>query len=163
MHSIVVLHPGSQFANLPVYSHGAFASAYSMLLMRCTGSTCRDTAFTTAGFWQAQLETDMSSISICRRHSLPHARAIEVANSVAAGLKTDHGVQSRWQESTMHFERTGLTGTLTLSPHRLQIKVKLGFLLAVFRDSIAKAIEQKLDDEFAAKPLRAKRSKPSRT
>ena len=65
-------------------------------------------------------------------------------------MKSQYQVASRWQGSVMHFERTGLSGTLTLNPGQLALEVRLGFLLSGLRDTIAKAIEQKLDEEFGA-------------
>ncbi len=98
----------------------------------------------------------MSSISIRRSHSLSHERVVAAVNVVAERLKDEYAVKSRWRGSSLHFERIGLNGTMNLAPKELTLNVELGFLLSVFRDSIAREIERTLDDELAAKHTRAK-------
>jgi putative polyhydroxyalkanoate system protein len=100
-------------------------------------------------------QTTVSKISIRRTHTLPHARAVEAVNAMAARLRDEYAVNSRWEGSTLHFERMGLTGTLQLHLKQLTIEVHLGFIMAALRGSIASGIERHLDEEFAAKPLRA--------
>ena len=101
----------------------------------------------------------MSSISIRRAHSLSQVRAVKAVNSVAARLKDEYAVKSHWQDSTLHFERLGLTGTLQLAAKEVLLEMQLGFLLTAFRDSIAGAIERTLDEELVVKPTRVKRVK----
>ena len=99
----------------------------------------------------------MSSIRIRRAHSLSQVRAVKAVNSVAARLKDEYAVKSHWQDSTLHFERFGLSGTLQLAAKEILLEMQLGFLLTAFRDSIAEAIERTLDEELVVKPTRAKR------
>ncbi len=73
---------------------------------------------------------------------------MEAANTMAARLNKDYGVVSRWEGSAMHFERSGLSGVLTLTPGQLALDVKLGFLMSAMREKIANAVERKLDEEF---------------
>lgn len=101
----------------------------------------------------------MSSISIRRTHSLSHERVVAAVNVVAERLKDEYAVKSRWRGSTLHFERVGLNGTMHLAPKELTLSVELGFLLSIFRDSIAREIERTLDDELAGKAARAKHRK----
>jgi putative polyhydroxyalkanoate system protein len=98
----------------------------------------------------------VSKISIRRAHTLPHARAVEAVNAMAARLKDEYAVDSRWEGSTLHFERMGLSGTLELRLKQLTIEVHLGFIMAALRGSIASGIERNLDEEFAANLPRAK-------
>ena len=97
----------------------------------------------------------MSSISIRRAHSLPQARARHVADTVAAQLEQEYGIQARWQGDTLHFERTGVSGTLRIAAKELMIDVRLGFLLLAFRDAIAQAIERALDQHLATEGKRS--------
>jgi len=52
----------------------------------------------------------------------------------------------------MHFERTGLHGTLTLSPGWLTVEMQLGFLISTMRSRIVEGIESALDEELGAAP-----------
>jgi len=76
---------------------------------------------------------------------------------MAERLSEEYAVKSRWQGSTLHFDRVGLTGTLHLAAKEIMLDVQLGFLLGAFRESIAAEIERTLDEELAAKPMPAKR------
>ena len=105
----------------------------------------------------------MSSISIRRTHSLSHERAVKAVHSMAERLSDEYAVKFRWQGATLHFERTGLTGTLHVAATELMLNVHLGFLLGAFRNGIAKEIERTLDEELAPKPDPAKTlQKPSK-
>jgi putative polyhydroxyalkanoate system protein len=94
----------------------------------------------------------MSSISIRRAHSLPQPRARRVADAVAAELERAYGIRAQWFGDTLHFERTGVSGTLELASKELLLEVRLGFLLTAFRDAIAEAIERDLDRHLGSAP-----------
>ena len=99
----------------------------------------------------------MSNISIRRTHNLEHSQAVRAANRLAAKLEAEHGVRSRWDGDTLHFKRSGVDGTLHVAPKTLQLHIELGFMLALFRDSIEQEIKRTLDDELSAKPNKTKR------
>jgi putative polyhydroxyalkanoate system protein len=101
----------------------------------------------------------LSRISLSRKHNLSRNQALAAANSVAAQLKGEYGIQSRWDGDTLHFERANAHGTLRLAPKEVQVEVHLGFLLSVFEDSIRSGIEQSLEKHLAAKPSRSPRRK----
>jgi putative polyhydroxyalkanoate system protein len=109
----------------------------------------------------------LSAISISRTHSLSAAQATRVADTVVAKLEQEYGIRSQWKGDTLHFQRSGVTGTLDLSAkNKVQVEVRLGFLLTPFRDSIARQIEHNLDEHLAAKPkpvaAKSKRSRDGR-
>lgn len=101
----------------------------------------------------------MSRISIRRQHTLAHDDAVAAADSIAAQLKSEYGIQSHWEGDTLHFERASATGTLRLAPKELQLEVRLGFLLTAFSDSIHRAIERTLDEQLSAQRARPARRK----
>ena len=100
----------------------------------------------------------MFSIAIRRNHRLSLPRATRAVNAVAAQLQQDYGIQSRWEESALHFRGSGVSGTLRLHPRQVSLDVELGLLMAPFRDSICAAIEQKLDRELAPRSRRSSAS-----
>ncbi len=71
-----------------------------------------------------------------------------MADTVAAQLEREYGIQAHWRGDTLHFERTGVSGTLRVAAKELMIDVRLGFLLMAFRDAIAQAIERNLDQHL---------------
>jgi putative polyhydroxyalkanoate system protein len=94
----------------------------------------------------------LSNISIRRMHNLEHAEAVRAANRVAEQLESEHGIRSHWDGDVMHFERSSVEGTLRVTPKTLHLEVKLGFLLALFHDTIEREIQQTLDNELGGKP-----------
>jgi putative polyhydroxyalkanoate system protein len=104
-------------------------------------------------------EAAVSKIAIRRAHQLSHAQATRAANSVAAQLKDQYSIQSRWSGDTLNFERAGAHGTVRLAPGELQLEVHLGMLLSVFRDTIAREIERNLDEHLAVAPKQTKQGR----
>jgi putative polyhydroxyalkanoate system protein len=78
---------------------------------------------------------------------------------VAKELASEYGLRATWQGNVVHFERTSLQGRLQLESGEIVVEVTLGFFLAPFRDSIARAIETKLDVVLAEhRPTTASKS-----
>ena len=87
----------------------------------------------------------MSQILIRRRHALTRGQARRVANAIAEELAAHYDVQASWTGDALHFKRTGLDGTLRLGSGEFTLNVRLGFVLAAFRDRISEAIRSRLD------------------
>ena len=82
---------------------------------------------------------------------------MRAANRLAAHLRSEHGVQSHWDGDTMHFKRSGVDGTLRISPKMLQLDIELGFVLALFRNTIEQEIQRALERELSASSDKTKR------
>ncbi len=87
----------------------------------------------------------MSEISITRTHHSTLPEAKKVADKVAAKLGNDYQLQSSWAGDVLHFERSGVHGTLAVNAKEFKIHLKLGFLMAAFKGPIQKAIEENLE------------------
>lgn len=87
----------------------------------------------------------MSHISIKRAHHVTLADAKKVADKVAAKLAKEYDLRSNWEGDVLHFDRSGLHGTLAVSGKDMQVDVKLGFLMAAFKGPIQDAMEKQLD------------------
>jgi putative polyhydroxyalkanoate system protein len=87
----------------------------------------------------------MSSISIRRPHSLSHQQAVDVANQVAVELAGKYGIQTSWSGKSLLVKGSGLSGELKLAPKQLELDIKLGMVLSMFRDKIAAGIEAEFD------------------
>lgn len=98
----------------------------------------------------------MSHIKIHRDHHLGHAGARKVAYKWAEQVETEFGMDCTYEEGHSHdevtFKRSGVTGTLKVSPHAFELDAKLGFLLGAFRDKIEREIVKNLDTLLAKKP-----------
>lgn len=87
----------------------------------------------------------MADISIKRAHHATLADAKKVANKVAEKLASEYQLRSNWEGDVLHFDRSGLHGTLAVTAKDMQVDVKLGFLMAAFAGPIKNAMEKQLD------------------
>jgi putative polyhydroxyalkanoate system protein len=101
----------------------------------------------------------MSEIDIRRKHSLTPAKAREAAEKVAKQLKREFALQYRWEGSSLHFERRGVDGKLTVSASEVHLRAKLGLLLAFLRPQIESKVHEHLDEALA--PAHALARKPA--
>lgn len=96
----------------------------------------------------------MSTIHIHREHQLGHAAARKIALRWAEEAERDFGMACTYEEGddedTVHFQRTGASGTLRVLPHAFELEAKLGFLLGAFKDRIEAEIVKNLDTLLAA-------------
>lgn len=97
----------------------------------------------------------MADIDIVRQHQLGLPEARKIANEWVAQAESEYGMQCTWQKGAdgdeVHFERSGVQGTLAVAAHQFAVNVKLGFLLGAFKDKIEKGIIQNLDALLASR------------
>ena len=91
----------------------------------------------------------MADIDITREHALGLAGARKAAETMIGHLGKRFGLAGDWEGDTLHFERPGVTGALTVTARNLHLTVALGFLLKAMRPSIERAVEGELDQLLA--------------
>jgi putative polyhydroxyalkanoate system protein len=87
-------------------------------------------------------------IVIHRPHQKPHDEARTLAEHVATQMASEFGMKWHWDGDVLHFERTGVNGSLTVVPDEIIVQVKLGFLLSALQPKIEQEIHRFLDKEF---------------
>lgn len=90
----------------------------------------------------------MSDIFVRRPHAMSPKRARAAAERVAAELGEEFSLQHRWDDAVLKFWRSGVNGELTLDGHEVEIRIRLGFLLAIMRPRIEEEIHRYLDENF---------------
>jgi putative polyhydroxyalkanoate system protein len=90
----------------------------------------------------------MSQIDIRHAHSLPKAKAHKVVDEVAKKLAERFQMVCAWDGDTLNFSRSGVDGHIELTPKEVHVHAKLGFLAAMFKDSIQDEIRRALDENF---------------
>ena len=93
----------------------------------------------------------MSDIDVRRTHGLGLKAARIAANRMADDLGRKFDLCGAWEGNVMHFERPGVTGTLSITAKDLHLSVTLGFLLRALKGSIERAVEEELDQLFPVK------------
>lgn len=102
----------------------------------------------------------MADIDISREHALGLKGARAAADKMALHLGQRFGLRGDWDGDTLHFDRPGVTGTLTVTAADLRLTVVLGFLLKALRPSIERAVMEELDELLAAAPKSKTGPKP---
>ena len=101
----------------------------------------------------------MSDIAIRRKHQLGLARAREVAWKWAEDAEEQFEMECTVEEGgdcdVVHFERSGVKGTLKVEATQFELHARLGLLLGAFKKTIEGEIEKNLDHLLAEESARA--------
>jgi putative polyhydroxyalkanoate system protein len=101
----------------------------------------------------------MSDILIRRKHQLGLARAREIAWKWAEDAEEQFEMECTVEEGddcdVVHFERSGVKGTLQVEPDHFELTARLGLLLGAFKQKIQAEIENNLDTLLAEETARA--------
>jgi putative polyhydroxyalkanoate system protein len=91
----------------------------------------------------------MPDIAIRREHQLGLKKAREIAwqwaEQVEAEFNMECTVEEGDDEDLVHFERSGVNGTLRVTADAFDLKARLGFLLGAFQKTIEGEILKNLD------------------
>ncbi len=90
----------------------------------------------------------MPHIVIHRSHQLTLDQARQAAETLAGQLAARHGIGYHWQDDSLHFERSGVSGHIDLEPGMVHVNARLGFLLAPFKHQLEQEIHRQLDEIF---------------
>ena len=106
----------------------------------------------------------MSEIRYKREHHLSVKEAKKVAQKAADDLGREYDLVSEWDGDTLHFHRSGVDGHMHVTPHYIDLNVKLGFLLRPFKSAFEHHIERNIDTLLASapKPAAAKGAKAAK-
>ena len=82
----------------------------------------------------------MSDIHLIQAHKLSPKKARAAAEKGALEMAQQFGMKIEWQGDTVTFQRSGVSGTLTLLPREAQLDITLGLLLRAFKEKIEQRI-----------------------
>lgn len=88
----------------------------------------------------------MADIKIVRKHNLGVAQAKKIAQKTADDLAQEYDLKSAWDGDTLRFSRTGVEGSMAVTPTEIRLEAKLGLLLSAFKSKIEQHIEHRLDE-----------------
>jgi putative polyhydroxyalkanoate system protein len=90
----------------------------------------------------------MPKIDIHAWHKMSRENAQEAADQLAQDLADKFSIDYGWEDDTIHFERTGVAGTITVDGRQIHILAELGFMLGLFKDTLESEIRRHLQDHF---------------
>ena len=91
----------------------------------------------------------MSRIDMHARHNLSREEAQSAADELASDLARKFDIKYGWQGDHIHFERPGVSGTITVRAEEIRIQAQLGMLLLFLKPQIEDEITRYLRDEFS--------------
>jgi putative polyhydroxyalkanoate system protein len=90
----------------------------------------------------------MSTIDICAFHQMKKKEAQQAADGLASDLAEKFDIDYGWDGDVIHFERTGVSGSITVGKSEIRIVARLGFLLMILKGRIEDEIRQYLQNHF---------------
>lgn len=91
----------------------------------------------------------MAEIHIHRQHGLSLAQARKMAFQWAEQVEEEFDMECIYEEGDttdeVSFKRSGVSGTLTVTPDSFELQARLGFFLGAFKDKIESEIVRNLD------------------
>jgi putative polyhydroxyalkanoate system protein len=90
----------------------------------------------------------MPSIDIYRKHDKTSAEARKSVEKVARQIAKKFDVEYGWKGSVLHFERTGVHGSIAVEDGLVHVKAHLSFLLLAIQGAVETEIHRVLDKEF---------------
>lgn len=93
----------------------------------------------------------MSNIHIKHKHSLSHEETRQRVEELANDLKKSYKINYAWKGDRLHFRRSGATGYLELGDGFIELRIKLGLVLAPLKGKIEKTIRQDMSVEMSDK------------
>jgi len=87
----------------------------------------------------------MATISIARKHALSHKKAKAAAEKVAQDLNKRFDLAYEWNGDRIEFERSGITGHMSVGKERIALEVSLGWLLTPLKPALEREINAQLD------------------
>ena len=95
----------------------------------------------------------MAQLHMVREHNLGLAAARKVAQAWAREVEHEFDMRCTFEAGgdgdVVHFERSGVSGTLQVTARRFELDARLGMLLGAFRGRIEAEITRHLDEKRA--------------
>lgn len=90
----------------------------------------------------------MANIHIQHAHTLSADDARTALGELAESLHRKLAVETRWDGDALHFQRSGVDGTIRLLPGQVEILAKLGMFFAPMKGMVEQEIRRVLGERF---------------
>lgn len=90
----------------------------------------------------------MADISIVHEHKLTPKKAREAAQKVADAIADEYGLACEWDGDVLHFERSGVQGQMTLEKKKVEMFIRLGFMMSAFSSTIEAKVAENMKKVF---------------
>ena len=90
----------------------------------------------------------MANIDIVRKHGKSIAESRKSVEKVAQKIAQKFELTYGWKGNTLHFERSGVHGSIVVGTGQVHVKAHLSFLLFAIQGAVEREIQGVLDREF---------------
>jgi len=90
----------------------------------------------------------VSTIDIHALHQLSHEEALTAADELSFDLAEKFGIDYRWEDEVILFERPGVHGQILVQESELRVQADLGIMLMFLKSPIEQEIMRYLEDHF---------------
>ena len=91
----------------------------------------------------------MFIVHIKQQHSLDRKEMHHRVEEIAKKLKKEYKINYAWKGDKLQFKRSGATGFLGLDEGFIEVKIKLGLVLAPLKGRIEAAIKKSMTEELS--------------
>jgi putative polyhydroxyalkanoate system protein len=92
----------------------------------------------------------MADINIVQPHDLSPEHARAAAQRVADRIAQDYGVACEWKGDVLHFERSGVHGSLRVEARQVALVIRLGMMMRMFSATIEAKVTENMRKVFGA-------------
>ncbi len=92
----------------------------------------------------------MADINIVHEHKLTPKKAREAAQKVADTIADEYGLTCEWEGDVLHFERSGVQGQMTLEKKKVEMFIRLGFMMSAFSSTIEAKVSENMKKVFGS-------------
>lgn len=93
----------------------------------------------------------MSNIDISALHDMNLEQAQQAADKLAQKLAEKFDIDYGWDGDFIHFERTGVDGSIEVSESRIHVQATLGLLLSFLQGRVEEEIKRYLKTHFGCR------------
>ena len=93
----------------------------------------------------------MSYIDIHAHHAMGREKARAAADELASDLAAKFDIDYDWHDDHIHFERSGVNGTISVLDEEIRIQARLGMVLMLLKGRIEEEIISYLSDHFGCR------------
>ena len=90
----------------------------------------------------------MSNIDLHAQHRMSRKEAQAAADELARDLAGKFDIDYCWEGDHIHFERTGVNGTITVRDGEIRIRARLGLMLMFLKPQIEHEVVRYLQEHF---------------
>lgn len=91
----------------------------------------------------------MANIHIKQSHGLSLDEARKRVEGIAGNLKRKLGVNYQWKGDSLQFKRSGASGDIELGEGFVEVKIKLGMMLAPMKAKIEASVKENMKTYLA--------------